>query len=416
MKKSLQNTIKRIGALLLSLMIIISTLGYSTIAEGLNIYSEATSEVLTQNQDEALNAYYALYDYWGLDEYTDYFVWPDEYAGCYINSKNELVICLTTDDALLRAEYLKICGDKVSFEVCKYSLGEFQALCELMDKYSHASNLYVGYKPDINKLIVKILDDSTEQSLLEFLKNYPNKSEKLERMINDADNTIDISYDKRSYTAALKPGTAISNASGSFTACIWAYVTINGVQWPGIITCGHPFFTIYGSFNSNYATVYASLNGVSSEFGTASSARSFITNDRDCAFIPQINMSFSPSYTAVSGGTITQWVSSAPVNTIVYFEGKASGNVHGTINCVGTLANVAYLNHGYGISMDTNNGHYIRNGDSGAPVYLKQNGINKLIGIQSSGGSPINNTTYAYAYASYIGTALTALNASIYTG
>lgn len=415
MKKSLRNTIKRIGALLLSLMIIISILGYSTIAEGLNISSKATSAALSQNQDEALNAYYSLCDYLGLDEHTDHFVWPDEYAGCYINSKNELVICLTTDDALLRDKYLKICGDKVTFEVCKYSLGEFQALCEMMDKYSHASNLYAGYKPDVNKLIVKILDNSTEQGLLEFLKNYPNKSEKLERMINDADNTIDISYDKRSYTAALKPGTAISNASGSFTACIWAYVTINGVQWPGIITCGHPFFT-NGSFNSNYATVYASLNGVSSEFGTASSARSFITNDRDCAFIPQINMSFSPSYTAVSGGTITQWVSSAPVNTIVYFEGKASGNVHGTINCVGTLANVVYLNHGYGISMDTNNGHYIRNGDSGAPVYLKQNGINKLIGIQSSGGSPINNTTYAYAYASYIGTALTALNASIYTG
>ena len=71
MKKSIRNTIKHIGALLLSLMIIISVLGYSTVAEGLNIYSNVASEVLSQNQDEALNAYYSLSDYLGLDEHTD---------------------------------------------------------------------------------------------------------------------------------------------------------------------------------------------------------------------------------------------------------------------------------------------------------------------------------------------------------
>ena len=368
MKKSLHDTIKRIGTLMLVLTIIISVLGHPAIAEDTNVYTEATSENLLRNQDEALDAYYALCDYFGMNDNTDYYIWPDKYAGCYIDSNNDLVICLTTDDEQLREKYTAICGDNVIFEVRKYSLGDFQELCMVLDQYRHASSLYVSFKCSINKLIIQILDDSTIEELLIYLQNYPGKNETLSKMIAESDNTMEISHDRRAYTTAnLNPGSRIRNVDSFFTVCVWAYTWINNTQWLGIITCGHPFFTNH-YYDSTKSTVSVYSNGSYIEFGYASSDRAYIDSHCDCAFIPRMNMTFSPTYTTPSGANITQTVASAPESTTVDFEGQKSGHVQGTVASIDLYAPAQFLTHGYGISMNTGVGDYIRDGDSGAPV------------------------------------------------
>lgn len=378
-------------------------------------------------------------DYLGLDEIRDEYIYPEEYAGCYINDDNKLVICLTDTNEVILQKYFIICGKNIEFQKVEYSLSVFVNLCEMLEDYNkNENNIRVGYNNKNNKLTI-FCDADKKQSV----ENYIIKNNATYKTFNEinavSENTFDVknmisfvtmdnceaankdngilnenilNTENLNSPSVLKPGSRIRNYrdadTGNFTLGIWAKDAFGNI---GAITCAHPFFEFHGGFLSSESTVY--VGSGTSELGVVQESNAHYNGKSyDCAFISITNFQYLPTTELTIGGSISRLYEKvqAPQGTIVHILGDKTKGVSGKIVDV-DVSSGGTIEIGY--TIETTNGN-IDKGDSGGPAYITENGVNKLLGFQSSG--IIKNGVYKYAVISKANLALNIFNATIYTG
>ena len=398
------------------------------------------------NQDDALSAFAKLQSF--LDELNG--TYPREYAGCYINSQNNLVICLVDASDSVKNKYAELCGEKIEFEIVKYSMLDFLSIYRSLEQFDDGKRMIrIGYNDEDNKLFVfyngEIIKSTNE--IIEYLvkkcelpamnmhNHFPVSCDIKRANLVDCIRFVNCSFgfqkeelkngipcqlkndltDISSFTN-LMPGTKIhnSNSSGTgyFTAGIWVNYTINGLSGQGLITCAHPFFDSNHVFDSSMSTVYVGTG--TSELGVATQSNTYFNDPQlkyDCALLTITNQQYQPTTTLATGGTLSSLYasSSLPLNTTVYIGGY-HGLKYGYV-VAKDVSDGGTLNIGYAIL--TQNG-YILAGDSGGPAWIIEGGVRKLVGIQSSGIYEGGN--YKWAILSKASYAFGVYNASIYSG
>lgn len=462
MKKKLHRHIAIIIALALILSINVGAVG---------AVEDIKNTDVIRNQDAALNAYDKLAVYLGLDSVEKDPTWPEEYAGCYINDDDELVICLTDNSLAMCKKYRDICGDDIVFQSAEYSMHDVENLYELLCEIETDKGIRTVYNNKSNKVQILISDDNEQSviaqhidnhavaidnearttdvhnlnfsSLIEYITIETEKSEiissdtKVEKELNTRSTLTDNDKYGRKYIkpgSTLKVGVMDENVlDETFSVGVWATKTIAGVPVTGLFTCGHTFFDSNNAFVTAYSNVYreeseneyinlglVSANNVLYDFGTSAYDFAFIVpND-------PLFQTYVPTSEAINGDRITSVYtnSSLPQGTIVVVGYKIAHNgltqVTGSIvgNATG-FANGNTINAGYIVD----HGPYgpgTNKGDSGGPVYVIQGGMNKLLGIISSGYDVVVNyqgiTTYRYSIVAKASVGFNALSATLYTG
>ncbi|MDD6188867.1 MAG: hypothetical protein PUB32_04730 [Clostridiales bacterium] len=433
-----------------------------------------TSDVSKRNQDAALNAYDKLAHYLGLDELEEdeEVIWPEEYAGCYINDDDELVVCLVENTPTMQVKYSIICETDVLFQDAEYSKRDVEELYEILSQNENVDELLAVYSSRFNKVQLWVNDETTQAELEQYISEYIESNlrtntysnwreqqidwsglveYKIDDNILSAQNisTVEESDDALEVASTLsdedeygrtyiKPGSRITNqnpnqaARDIFSVGVWATRYINNISVLGVITCGHAFYDSNSVYNATRATVY--IDSSTRELGIASESNVLYgvgNSAYDFAFIVPSNLSFQtyvPTSEAVNGERITSLYSGSgmPEGTIVTVGQKilqnnlveVTGVVAGDQTIIGNGGSIST-----GILVDHGSSIGTYKGDSGGAVYVKQNGVNKLVGFVSSGfdqrtiyvgGTPY--MTYRYTAVAKANLAFSAFGATLYTG
>lgn len=179
-----------------------------------------------ENQVGALESYNNLIKSFPKDK-VGLPVYPDEYAGAYIEQGN-LVIQLIDDNVEMREKYIQLCGtnDEIKFEEVKYSLNELlqyesYALEMIADGYSvvgfgvcETSNSFKIYLEDDELSYINTLNIEADESPINF--------------------TI---QDCPTVCVTLWGGDSLKNEDTGSTMTVGICGTYNGEK--AILTCGH---------------------------------------------------------------------------------------------------------------------------------------------------------------------------------
>ena len=121
------------------------------------------------SQDDALDAYKKLSPFLTLNR-AEGEQWPAEYAGCYINDRGRLVICLTDMSEEIQARYSEACGEGLRFQKADYSMSEMNALSAVFAGYEYTADMRAGYSSQYNRIIVRLKSERSRRDLERFLE------------------------------------------------------------------------------------------------------------------------------------------------------------------------------------------------------------------------------------------------------
>ncbi len=395
---------------------------------------------VSTSQDEAHASYEKLAKFLGFYDAPEGYTYPDEYAGCFINDANKLVICLTENTPEVRKKYVSACGDNVLFQSAEYSLTELLKTGTALTVFNGGdANVVVRYNAEKNKIRVFLDEDYSDvRNNIESYIAKGNVADVIaERGSRDAViakqlGMVEYVYTRKDadiaernalstepplpFSEFLAPGSLIRNSEGinRFTVGVWATKVVNGVTISGIVTCGHTFINRITGYDPNKAAVTVGESG--GDFGTAQAANVLsheIYDDLDIAFVTRTNIAYLPTCSLANGAGILNrqyGTAIAPSGTIVTVLGQRTGGVVGTI-CDQDIE-CETITNGYAVEF-TGISHAL-DGDSGGPVFhTNSSGINYLVGFQSE-NFIIGNTYYSAVVNAR--RALNALNVTMYTG
>lgn len=343
-----------------------------------------------EKQAPALEAYFNLISYFEKDEF-GVPIYPENYAGEYINAENELIVQLTdrfSDHVIL--SYLST----VPIIRVKYVMYSYD---ELLSERTIADELYasgvhiVSDGVDIieNRYMIAILKEDLDDVLLK----YPNSPRVL-----------------------FKEGTyaqAVSNLVGGeqlYNDSSWGDTTLGICGTYGgqdaFLTCGHgssEYQHIY-----SYSPQYHQIGEIVYQQANTNPDYSGFLSLGDYAIVKKTSSSDTITNDVMGGVEITGLFSSVPVGTTVFKYGYAGGYAWGNVTNVGireaytnNFGTVYYTDGCYEIPVRNSSGtQAIQQGDSGGPVWRSYSGENYMHGIVTAQGSSIvvNNVIFTRMY------------------
>lgn len=389
-----------------------------------NAVSEAIPEDMAyyneHNQDEALASYKKLMDYYNKEDDKLKAAWPDEYAGCFIDTSDKFVICVTNDTLDIEKKYESICGKNILFKKVEHN---FKTLAD-------AFTCAAAYKsPNVNsvglssrKNIVEI--NVVEQSAISEIETYLKKTMMNTRGSSDRLYEYNI-VGKSEYTTTQAVGAGINNKVyvgglvSRFSIGIYVQRSVGsgGPYLYGFITAGHPFYDINAynkPFLSNNTDVYLNNStAVADKIGYVNAADTSI-DGMDYALV-FLNSGFSPTTLMSDNVSISCLYQGVPSEgTTIYCRGVVGGLSTGHIEYT-EAAYEDYVTQYNGFTIDyTSNNGGVKGGDSGGPQYIIENGVRALAGIQSAGVDKQADGKYRYAVAGRADYIFDALGVTIY--
>ncbi|QUI22741.1 trypsin-like serine protease [Vallitalea pronyensis] len=333
-----------------------------------------------ENQAEALEEYFELIGFFKKDNY-GVPIYPQHYAGEYINKDNKLVVQLTgefADKEIL--SYLKS-SPNIQIIYVEHSYDELISQKKIADKL-YASGVRVVSDG------VDIIDNRYKIAVLK---------EDLDKMATTYTKDSLVIFEEGTYARASAPligGDRIYNEDSGGFMSIGICGTYNGND--AILTCGHGNEKV-GIFSPRYPyiehktqshrigqVVFQQANTDSSNYGVSSLG--------DFAIV-DITSSDTITNDVWQGGQITGTYSSVPVGTTVYKFGSRTGYAWG--NVTGTSLRISYtaglfttytVSGLYSIPLQNSSGtNAINGGDSGGPVWRSDTGENLIHGIVTAG-------------------------------
>ncbi len=349
-----------------------------------------------QAQQQALEAYQNLWNSFPKDELGEP-IYPEDYAGAYLDDDGNLIIQLTEVIPAAENLYNLRCVDteKVRFREAAYSVNELLGFETYVQDYIDA-----GY--EVVTSGISVTNNRFEISLNEDMARFTGPSRTMAARAAGA--PIALSYQEPvKATADIKGGDSISLEGGSFGATLGVCGTYNGA--PAILTCGHGFS------NNNYIQysgqrlgqiVYARANTSPAEHGIYS------LGDFSIAKVTNNTLRTTDK---VSVYRVTGTYSSLPVGTKIYKYGRTTGLTYGTVvrnmnltvheyGSKNTLITTPYYVRGlYETKMENASGfrYPVDKGDSGGPVFIKNGGTCLIHGVVSARGETPAGTTLMYS-------------------
>ncbi len=370
-------------------------------------YAEDGVEVPTELllQEDAINAYNALYSTFEIDESYNY-VFPDDYAGEYISDDYKLVVQLTTDDY---SYYEAILSDYdcVEFRTVEFSYNQLYKLAdeircsvsEEMSEIVYASSM-VNVKDNIAHVEVGI-PPSTKKTALRFSLN-DNLPLNIEYVTVDpteanpsllSDGSCDSSQSSQS--TDLIGGDMIQ--SYFYKATLGICGTHNGKK--AVLTAGHAFpLNTQIIHNSSYFGLVTYIRFSDNQYG-------------DFGIIDLYDYSSSTPTNKVKHKintvNITSTIYSVPAGTTCYKYGYQS--TYATISTIGKEDVTYNLDDGTKITIkglvcaELDSGDS-QNGDSGGPIYIYKDGKWTFCGVHSGrklSTTEVYFTPYLYIYGAF---------------
>lgn len=328
------------------------------------------------HQGKALEEYDKICETYERDE-NNCFIYPDNYAGEYIDEDYDLVILLTDDN---NGYYKSIVSDSeyIKYKTVEYSYNELSSALassvEILLNEEYGKKLYVGSGIDVkmNKGVIDLYSDVINSM------SAKSRQELLNKITSDLVDYSFVDNNNETDTTSIKGGDSIYQ-SGQFSAGMGGYYLGDDA----IVSCGH----IYGSKGA--VVKYNDSNGAT--IGEVS-YKKFNNNEYgDYSFITLYSNAQSTNlvYHSIP---ITGYTLNPPVGTTLYkygINGLATATIT-HINC-----NVNYTKLGVIIkgltkaSIDTGS---FTEGDSGAPYFYYNDSAWKFVGVHSGH----NGTSYSY--------------------
>lgn len=158
---------------MLSIVLCISILFVAVGMHGTATYADVENNNLTAmemealEQTEAINAYHAIYDHVIYDTLVDGGYYHNEYAGCYINDENKLVVCVKNGGTSLITEINAILENSgiVEFEYKEWAMNAAVNALEEYEAFlsdSVRENIIgIGYSSKENSFIINVEQRNT---------------------------------------------------------------------------------------------------------------------------------------------------------------------------------------------------------------------------------------------------------------
>lgn len=225
-------------------------------------------------QSDAVDAYHAIYDHIRYNPSINGKYYHDEYAGCYVNSENKLVVCIKTGSSSLISEINEILNFNpiVEFEFKEWSMNEAGAALEEFQTHLSESDINrisrIVFSSKENTFIFNVSPQTKEYSLtatyeIDYLQegkvtNYPItiKVMDAEEPSNETDCTNEppnIPQLTSSYQVIHGGGSIYTNSGSTFTetGTITVCGTVQGTRC--ILTAYHVAWnSLYGDFMDLY--------------------------------------------------------------------------------------------------------------------------------------------------------------------
>ena len=387
---------KKIIALCLSALLLcsISTTAFGTdtpVSTALTFEEAIPKEVQERMaaQTPALETYFELMEFFEKDEF-GVPIYPDHYAGEYIDENNKLVVQFTEKFSDKKVLSYIASSPLIQTKYVERSYNELAAQKKVADELISSGLRVVSHGVDIvnNKYEIELLKDDLSKASTTYAKN----------------SLVSFKEGESSQAMAqLKGGDKIYNEDHGGFMSIGICGTYNSRNV--LLTCGHgnirpssyssPYPYVKDSANAYRIghVVYAQANTDPQNNGT--------TRLGDFAIV-EITSTDTPTNLVNIGGPITGTYSSLPVGTSVYKFGSRTGYAWGTVTAAGvnsTYDSVDYIypqttyivNGLYRIQLqNATNTNAINVGDSGGPVWRTDNGQNFIHGIVTSGNFSAN--------------------------
>lgn len=332
-------------------------------------------------QIPALKAYQKIIANFDKDEF-GVPVYPDGYAGEYIDDNNQLVILVTPT---MQEKYSTIFDgmESVIVKEVKYSYSDLKSLKAVADEMIENGISVIADGIDVinNTYFIDIEKDDL---------NTIKKDGSLSIYMSELTIPLRIEEGEPAVaTTSLWGGDRLTNSNG-FTFSLGICGTYNGSN--AILTCGHGnenrniwepgLPTVYYWGDEVGPVVYQQCNQDSGNYGVDSLG--------DFAIVQATNDTMT-NYVH-PGLRITGTYSSVPVGTTVYKYGTTTGYTYGSVTVAGIRRQyvdpnnplyVYYVSGLYEIYMSSTNG--VAGGDSGGPVWRVDGSSNLIHGIVSAG-------------------------------
>jgi|GEM_PF-4268977 len=370
--KILKNSLKllfitSILFLLCSNVVLASELSNIDITSEEAVNTETTNakiKSMMQTQEEAVEAYNVLLDSFDTGNFN--YVYPDEYAGAYVEGST-LYILFTTDESNYLSHYKSLLGQYncIEYLLVEHSQNELNQAMETAANYLSGSYQVGALYIDVmnNNAVIEVVDSNVS---------------KANNSLLEAASTPDISSDIMDMIQ-IKPG--------SYSEPVKSYNLVAGNQ----IKVGNYYYTlgVCGTFNGNKVAVTAG-HGVTSgsyvryltnvvQFGVVSKVQFANNQVGDFSYFstnyPSADTYVTTPLVRYSTGATTPFkgtVSSLPVGTYIYKFGKTTGESYLRVTAVnvsvpieqkdGTIINIRLMTRAVHIKGTTHAG------DSGGPI------------------------------------------------
>ena len=334
------------------------------------IADEATQQIIEQ-QKNAVVAYQELMEHIETLEGNNY-IYPDTYAGAYIDDSNKLCVSLTNCSEETISQYREYFStpEVVYFKDAEYSYNELSDIMySVSDAIANVSCVYVDEYTNVVKVgvssNVRSIDNTYSDMPVEWYYQEPIPA-----------------------AASLVGGKGITVGGSGYTVGVCG--TFDGED--AVLFCGHGVelnetLKVSGT-STPFATVTVQHFENESFFDYAIAT---INSNATVTMTNKVyNTSSNPSYESTPATTITsQMTTKTPVGTIICKYGNVSEFGTGEVtsrNCSWTDSKSGMTAHGM-ILCDALNDSYIAGGDSGGPVY-----VGHVFHGTISGGSPTSGT------------------------
>lgn len=319
-------------------------------------------------QEPALKAYMDLTETFEKNEF-EMPIYPENYAGGYIDENNKLVVLVVSQPSFLKTKHFdSIRTDKnVIIKEVEYSYNYLASLRSVADKLYKEGIRVVSDGVDIrkNEYLIKILTE-----------DYKKLSES--GYLDKISSGLPVRFEEDEEAVActsLWGGRKLFNEDNGFAFTLGICGKYLGAD--AIVTCGHGnenFPYIKDEIHRIGRVAYQQANTDQDDFGSTASG--------DFAIVP-LDSDTTTNY-VLPGVQITDTNHSVPVGTTVYKYGAITGYSWGTVEEIDirlTYSNgdfhsgnlITYHVSGlYRMNMTNANGtNAIDNGDSGGPVWTK---------------------------------------------
>ena len=395
---------------LLSLLLVVSLISRSDVrAEtaainpsiaGAQSLSEA--EKLCLNQMDALNTFATIKDTIIFTDKGHTVGYDKDYGGCYINSKNELVVCIKEGGERLIQELNKVVSDKshLKYTWCVWSREE--ALIFLRQLPIEVLSLaeYIYFDSELNKIVIESSADNIAiiQRLIEPVAAYKEKNSILsfriiESAIENSDELNQFGYLKSqaSSTVIMCGGTLFRYINLSYTGNASVGICGSYMGDNCILTAAH---VAYSFPSTNYVVNYLASNANSALLATTL----IEYGDNGDITALKIPTGYTPSNLVTTSnynttGQISYYFTdnSFVQGMVIHKYGFTTGFTSGTVagdgfdGIISNLIKVNPLTEGTSFSLS---------GDSGAPVWFITPNNQRIAAGIIHGGGGINSYTY----------------------